>query len=190
MCSWSLLSTDQDLSISLGFHSDIFGSSDFSFNCQKGEGKNFRVVVFNSPCLLTSWDTSQANTVLVLRRFLARLGRQNMEPCGQVWRMQVCPGTRLSHEDSDRSYTQTKMIHYPPTTSVLRPGSVSPASDLENAPGQPCPSVALAVGPRCLLWTNRPPKGFVYTPESGFRVLGPEAVSGRVTHAFVSASLQ
>ena len=157
------MSTDQDLSISLGFHSDIFGSSDFSFSCQKGEGKNFRVVIFDSPYLLSSWDTSQANTVLVLRRFPAGLGRQNMEPCGQAWRMQVCPGTRLSHEDSDRSYTRMKMILCPPITSVLRPGNISPASDLENAPGQPCPSLALAVGPWCLLWASRPPKGFLST---------------------------
>lgn len=57
VCSWSLVSTDQDL-ISLRFRSDIFGSSSFSFSSQKSEGKNFSVVVFDSPYLLSSWVTS------------------------------------------------------------------------------------------------------------------------------------
>lgn len=95
----------------------------------------------------------------------ARLERQNTEPWGQRWHVQGCPGTRLSHEGSDRSLhpnESNSLSSYCFCISVLGPRNVYPPSDRENQPGQPSLSLPLAVGLQRPFWASRPPK------ESGF----------------------
>ena len=55
----------------------------------------------------------------VLMRFPARLGRQNTQPCGRVWQVCTCPGTRLCHEGRARSLHQMKAVYCPPAISVF-----------------------------------------------------------------------
>lgn len=67
-----------------------------------------------------------------------------------------------------------KMSHCPPTISVFLYTEAQRGSsrvDLAIPLGQPSASLALVLGQQGL-WACHLPKGFVYTPESGFRDAG------------------
>lgn len=118
----------------------------------------------------------------------ARLERQNTELCGQIWHVQGCQGTRLSHEGSDRSLHPNEsdsLSSYCFCVSVLGPRNVYLPSDRGNQPGQPSRSLPLAVG------LQRPFLG--RSSSQGVRVLSvlqEVGVSWRVTPFFLSAPLQ
>lgn len=85
--------------------------------------------------------------------------------------MQPCPGTRLSHERSDSSYTGVKKARCPLLAVFLcwSPG-VFPTIRWDPQPGQPSPSLALGVSLQQPLCAGYPlgGQGFVHTSETGF----------------------